>query len=439
MALKLNPFAGLPNPKTVWAWGMYDLANQSFTLLVNTLLFAVYFKEVVVVDDPKRGTSLWGLVFAASMLLVVIFSPLLGALADSRGLRKAILIGTGVCCASLTIALGATGPGLIALAIILYIPANFCYQIGENFLASFLPSISTPKNIGRVSATGWAMGYVGALCLLVLTIGGMMLLDMGDREAWRPFFVMAGVWFLIIMSPAVVVLREPPVVRSSDQSSSVVADTVNRLKQTLRSAGQFTQLVRFLIAFFVFGMGVQVVIAFAAIIAGDFGVTGTGLAVFVLQITVTAGAAAIATGFFQDRIGVKATVLIYLLVWMISTAGLLLISLIPDCPQWAFWVVGNGVGFGMGGIGTASRSMVGKFAPAHKTAEFFGLWGMVYKSAGVVGAASFSQVNAWIGMQASLGLLLGFFAVGLVLTLRVRELAGVRAARRAERETALSR
>lgn len=163
VAIKLNPFAGLPNPKTVWAWGMYDLANQSFTLLVNTLLFAVYFREVIVVDDVQRGTSLWGIVFAASMLLVVIFSPLLGALADSRGLRKAILVGTGVCCASLTIGLGFTGPGLVVLAIVLYIPANFCYQIGENFLASFLPSISTPRNIGRISATGWAMGYVGAL------------------------------------------------------------------------------------------------------------------------------------------------------------------------------------------------------------------------------------------------------------------------------------
>ncbi|MEO0632441.1 MAG: MFS transporter, partial [Planctomycetota bacterium] len=323
-------------------------------------------------------------------------------------------------------------------AIALYIPANFCYQIGENFLASFLPSISTPRNIGRISATGWAMGYVGALCLLALTIGGMLAFGLGNQPNWPPFLFMAGVWFIVIMSPAVVVLREPPVLRSSDAQPSVMRDTARRLGRTLRSAKQFTQLARFLGAFFVFGMGVQTVIAFAAILAGDFGITGTGLAVFVLQITITAGAAAIATGFFQDKIGAKATVLIYLVVWMISCTALLTISSIPDCPQWAFWVVGNGIGFGMGGIGTASRSMVGKFAPAHKTAEFFGLWGMVYKFAGVVGVASFSQVNAWIGMQASLALLLGFFAVGFVMTLRVREVAGIRAARRAERETSLA-
>tara|TARA_Y100001933_G_scaffold181572_1_gene180025 strand:+ start:588 stop:1916 length:1329 start_codon:yes stop_codon:yes gene_type:complete len=427
----LNPFKGLDNPKTVCAWGLYDLANQSFTLLINTLLFSIYFKEVVVGDDAK-GDALWGLTFSGSMLLVVVASPLLGAVADCRGWRKNFLVWTGVGCCLLTMSFGLITPGAVALAMLLYIPANFLYQIGENFLASFLPSVSTPRTIGRVSATGWAMGYVGALLLLMFTIAGMLAFGLKDPEHWRPFFVFAGIWFAINMVPAVLALKEPRP-EQSHGATTLVGEAFVRMRDTVRSASHYRQLVRFLTAFFIYGMGVQVIIAFASIIANDFGFGSTKLVLYVLQLTVTAGIAAIGTAKFQDRIGAKPTVLVYLGIWSLSALGLLIMSLVPDCPEWPFWVVGNGIGFGIGGIGTASRSIVGRFAPAHKTGEFFGLWGMVYKLAAVVGVASFSQVKAWIGMPTSLGLLLGFFALGFVLMLRVNEMDGYKAARRASR------
>lgn len=430
--MNLNPFKGLDNPKTVCAWGLYDLANQSFTLLINTLLFSVYFKEVVV-SDPQRGDSLWSLTFAGSMLIVVVLSPVLGAVADCRAWRKRFLIWTGIGCAALTASFGLIKPGAVVFAILLYIPANVFYQIGENFLASFLPSVSTPKTLGRVSATGWAMGYIGALLLLLVTITAMTQLGMMPPEKWRPFFVFAGIWFLINMIPAARALQEPPA-EPLHGSKTLAGEAVVRMRDTIRSAGQFHQLVRFFAAFFVYGMGVQVIIAFAAIIARDFGFDTKLLVIYVLQITVTAGIAAIATAKYQDRVGVKATLIFYLAIWIISAGGLLGMSVIPGTPSWVFWVVGNGIGFGIGGIGTASRSVVARFTPAHKTAEFFGLWGMVYKFAGVVGVVSFGQVKAWIGMPTSLGLLMGFFVVGLIAIMAVDERKGYKAALRATRE-----
>ncbi len=429
--MTLNPFKGLDNPKTVCAWGLYDLANQSFTLLINTLLFSIYFKEVVV-GEPAKGDALWSATFSGSMLLVVLASPLLGAIADCRGWRKNFLVWTGVGCCLLTASFALIAPGAIALAMLLYIPANFLYQIGENFLASFLPSVSTPRTIGRVSATGWAMGYVGALLLLLFTAAGMLLFNLKDPGQWRPFFVFAGVWFALNMIPACLTLREPKPERTHG-TRTLAGEAALRMRDTVRSAGRYRQLVRFLTAFFIYGMGVQVIIAFASIIANDFGFGSTKLVLYVLQLTVTAGIAAVGTAKFQDAIGAKPTVLIYLGIWSAAALGLLAISLIPGCPEWPFWVVGNGIGFGIGGIGTASRSIVGRFAPTHKTGEFFGLWGMVYKLAAVVGVASFGQVKAWIGMPASLALLLGFFAVGFVLMLRVNEMEGYKAARRATR------
>ena len=182
----------------------------------------------------------------------------------------------------------------------------------------------------------------------------------------------------------------------------------------------------------------QTFIAFAAIIAADFNFTDVLLVVFTAQLTVTAGIAAVATSTFQDRIGAKATVILYLIVWVISCLAMVAMSIIwpHGGPQWPVWLVGNGLGFGLGGIGTASRSMVGKLTPSHRTAEFFGLWGMVYKLAGAIGVMGFGIVAGFAGETASLLLLAGFFAGGLVLVLRVGETRGVRQARKAERRFA---
>lgn len=432
--MKLNPFKGLPNPKEVFAWGLYDLANQSFTLLIITLLFPIYFREVVV-GDQQRGDALWSILGPISLLLVVIASPIIGATADGFGLKKRLLIGTGVVCGVITCGLGVIGPGQIWQAALLFIAANFLYQIGENLLASFLPEVSTPRNIGRVSATGWTMGYVGALLLLVLTAVAMLLFKL-DVKSWGVLFVMAGVWFLGgIVTPAVV-LHEAPARDPEARRRGALVVALKRIRQTLRHASQFRQLIRFLTAFFIYAFGVQTVINFAGLIAHDFGFNTTKLVLFVLQLTVTAGIASAFTGKFQDKIGAKATVLIYLAVWIVSAAGLALLTVLAQHsrPEALFWIIGNGIGLGLGGVGTASRSMVGRFTPKQKTAEFFGLWGMTYKLAGVVGIASFGQVKAWIGDTESMLLLTGFFVAGLLLLLRVDEMAGVRAAHRAERD-----
>jgi MFS transporter, UMF1 family len=438
-----NFFSYIPNKREVWAWGMYDLANQSFTLLINTLFFAVYFREVVVAD-PQRGISLWGTVFAASMLLVVIASPIVGAIADSRAWKKPFLVITGLICVALTCSFGYLGPGLVLLAIVLYIPANFCYNIGENFLASFLPQIANPRNMGKISAIGWSMGYIGALLLLICALVMMSLFGWQAKENWAPFFVFAGLWFLIFMIPTVLFLHERAVPDPAAARKNVLVLAHRRLVDTVAHARRYGQLVRFFIAFFIYGMGVQTVIAFAAIITrDDFGFNETKLVYFILQLTITAGLGAILTSLYQDRLGHRRTIMIFLGVWALSALGLTIMSTFK-LPEVVFWILANGVGLGLGGIGTASRALVAVFTPAQKTAEFFGLWGMVYKSAGVVGPLAFGQFKGWltainpaIATPLPLLLLTAFFVVGLLLLFRVDEHAGLKAARDAEHDLAI--
>jgi len=419
----------------VLAWGMYDLANQSFTLLVNTLLFAVYFKEVVVgPGNPARGDRLWALLVASSMLVVVAVSPLLGAMADCRGRRKAFLIGSGVACVVLTAGLALVQPGQILLAALLYIPANIAYQLGENFLASFLPVVSSRRNIGRVSAIGWTMGYVGALLLLLIAYAAIGPLGLSAPQQWRPLFILTAGWFLIGMIAPMLALPEPP--PAPAPGGSILAAGFGRPARTIRDAGRFRQLGVFLVAFFVYGMGVQATIFFASIITRGFGFSTVRLVEFYLTMTLVAAVSAILTSRFQDRIGTRTTVIVYLVIWILSAGTLAVLSWTALPAQRVFWFVALGLGFGLGGIGTASRAMVGLFTPHHRTAEFFGLWGMAYKSSAVVGVAGFGLTKAAAGAGPALGVLTGFFVVGLALVLCVNPRAGIRVAQRAERDEA---
>lgn len=430
----LGLFKGISNPREVIAWGLYDLANQSFTLLIITLLFPLYFKEIAV-GDSARGDALWSAGAGFALFIVVALSPIVGSVADAHSARKKVLIGTGFVCAALTCALALVAPGMWWLGLVLFIPANICYQLGENMLASFLPSLSTPRTIGRVSGIGWSMGYAGSLALLVLVLGGVKLFGLNTTGDWRPFFILAGVWFAIWMIPALLVLDEPER-HEIDPEKLGLGLIAARMKRTIRDASRFKQLTRFLVAFFVYGLGVQTMIMFAAILASDFGIKEMGLVVFTLQIAVTAGLSAVIVSRVQDRIGIKVTIAFFLVVWILSSGSLLLVKLIgpTEPPQWIFWVIGNGIGLGLGGIGTSSRAMVGFFAPKQRVGEFFGLWGMTYKLAGAIGVLSFGQVKAWIGDAPALALLCAFFGAGLVLLARVNMGAGIRAARRADKD-----
>ena len=428
-------FQNLNKPKEVFAWGLYDLANQSFTLLIITLLFPIYFKTVAV-GDEQRGDSLWSIGVSASLLTVVLLSPFVGTYADARSKRKQLLMITGAFCSLLTVAMAFISPGQWWLGLALFIPANICYQIGENLLASFLPALSTPRTIGRVSAIGWAMGYLGSLLLLICVISGVKLFGWQQVQNWNWFFILAGAWFLVWMLPAGFILHEPKEHQTPTTSNGFKL-AIQRFMSTLKEASHFNQLTKFLIAFFIYGLGVQTMIAFAAILASDFGIREMGLFVFTLQIAVTAGITAIVVSRYQDRIGAKPTISIFLVVWMLSTGGLLIAKLTGAASgsnQWIFWVIGNGIGIGLGGIGPSSRSMVGLFAPTARVGEFFGLWGMTYKLAGAVGVLSFGQVKAWMGDAPALALLTSFFVFGLILLMSVSVPKGIRAAKQANRQ-----
>jgi len=409
---------------------MFDLANQSFTLIVNTMLFAIFFKEVVV-RDAETDDTWWSATVAASMLLVVVVSPVAGAAADLTGRKKTMLLSLGAGCALLTCALGLIPAGGLALAIALYIPANFAFALGENILAAYIPVIARPENAGRVSGIGWTMGYLGALVLLVITAGAMMVFGLEDPHDWRPLLVFAGVWFLVMATPTALFVPSDPAPAERLGRRAILAEASRRVFGTLRDIRPRRDLALFFVAFLVYGAGVQTTIFFAGVLAADFGIEGAGLALFLLQITVTAGIGAVIPMVYQDRLGHKATVLGFLGVWVVASLALAVVAWSGTSATWPIWVVGNLLGFGLGGIGTSTRACVGFMTPAHRAAEAFGFWGLTYKLSGVA-VIVFGLLKDRLGAGTALAALAGTFIAGALILTFVDVARGARRAREDE-------
>jgi UMF1 family MFS transporter len=433
MLSRLYPLRGLPRQGQLWSWISFDVANQSFTLIVNTLLFSVFFQQVVV-RDPARDDLLWTLVYGASMALVVIASPIAGAIADERAWKKPALLLTGLLCAAFTCALALIGPGQFWLAALLYIPANFMFSIGENFLASFLPELSTRDNLGRVSGFSWACAYFAALVLLVLTAGCMLAFGWKSPDSWRPIFVFAGLWFFAFAIPTLLFLQERPAPAGRPRAPLLTAG-FRRLADSLGHVRRFRDIALLFLASLFYGTGMSVIIMFASILAKEFGFDDVHLVLFVAVITVSGILGTLLPTLCQDRLGHKRTTLLLLGIWIATTAGFAVFayarahSSAPAAyPTWPLWLVGNLIGFGLGSLGSANRAFVGYLTPASRSAEFFGLWGLVFKLAAVLTIPFGFAKDAW-GTPSALLVLLGFLMVGGVITLFIDEGRGLAAAR----------
>jgi UMF1 family MFS transporter len=421
------PLHGLPNQRNLWAWISYDVANQSFTLIINTLLFAIFFGEVVVrnaaVDDRY-----WALTYGSSMLLAAVLSPWLGAVADERGLKKFFLIGSGWICALLTCALGWIQPGQVGLAMALYIPANLAYQLGENFLSSFLPSLAPPEKMGRVSGFSWACAYSSAFLLLVLTAAGMVVLHLAEPSSWRPFFVLAGLWYVAFAIPSMLWLREPAFDRKNSGHNLLVVG-FSRLAATLRDTAKYPDLALLLVASLFYGTGMNVVIFFSGKLAAEYGFNQLNLVLFVAVITVSGIVGTLLPMAYQDRFGHRRSTLALLGLWLFTAcvfSGYAYLHETFSVPNWPLWVIGNLLGFGLGALGSANRAFVGYLAPPGKEGEIFGIWGLTYKVSAIL-TYPFAWVRDAAGSPAALLVLAGFILVGLLLTLPIDEQRGRRA------------
>ena len=389
------PSAALPpaSKREIVSWAMFDFANSSYTTIIVSVAFGIYFTRLVAPEG--KGDSLWGLAILLGNLFVLLLSPVIGAVADDSGRKKLFLAFTYATCVAGTALLWFVTPGRVALGLVLFVLSFVGFSFGENLASSFLPEISTPENVGRISGFGWGLGYFGGLACLVVVLpllkGGYTLENLGNlRLAW----LATALFFLVAALPTFLFLRERAP-RGTGTAMEYVRAGFVRIGATAHSVRHFSELVRFLTVFFVYSMGLTSVIAFAGIFAErTLKFTSLEVTYLFIALQLTSAGGAFLFGYIQDRVGASRTIQAALVIWILVCVGTYFCQ-----SKELFWAIAMGAGLGIGSLQSASRGMVGLFSPPEKSGEFFGFWGLAGKGAYMLGPFIFGLISTATGSQ----------------------------------------
>ncbi|MCE1187806.1 MAG: MFS transporter [Ignavibacteria bacterium] len=393
----------------IFVWSLFDFANTSFSIVVVTFLYAVYFKKTVCFDQPI-GDFYWSLGTGISMIITAFIAPILGAIADYSTGKKRFLLFFTVLCIIATSLLYFVGPGQVLLGLTLFILANIGFEAGLVFYDAFLPEITTPKNYGRVSGYGFGMGYLGSLATLLLIYPFIQLNEI------RLTFLVAAAFFLVFAIPLFVFLQDNR--RKNILGESYTFVGVRRVINTITHLKNYKNLATFLLAFFFYIEGVNTVIFFAGNYASTtLHFSTSDLLIFFATVQTTAIGGSIILGIVADAIGQKKTILLTIVVWLITLA----IAYWGES-KGSFYVVGLLAGAAMGSCQSTSRSLMSKLTPSDKKTEFFGFYSFFGKSSAVLGPIVFGYISYQTGNQRSaIASLAAFFIIGMIILFFVKD------------------
>lgn len=425
-----NPIPSIPidDPKTINGWALFDWANSSFALVITVAIFPAYFLEytsdvVSVFGIEMYNSTLFAYAISFAYLIIALLSPILSGIADYGGKKKFFLklfttVGS-IGCLSLfffknddTLGLGTIGfmLGLIGFA------------GGLVFYNSYLPEIASEKNYDRVSAKGFAYGYIGSIILLIVNL--LMLqkpqwFGMQPDEnklAMRISFLMVGLWWIGFAQIPFKRLPDDP---DNKPQGKLIQKGINELKKVWQAIKQQHNTKFFLFSFFFYSAGVQTVLFLASTFAEkELEFAGSDLIILVLLLQLVAVVGAYLFAKVSDAYGNKLSLIIMLVIWT-----LICITAYFVFTKLQFYLVAAGVGMVMGGIQSLSRSTYSKLLPAttKDTTSYFSFYDVLEKVAIILGTFLFGFFEMITGSMRNSVLVLGlFFIASIIIILRIK-------------------
>lgn len=427
--------------KEIFGWAMYDWANSAFSTTVGTVFLGPFVASLARSAAEAAGTntvSFLGIPIAPdsflpycvslSVLLQVLFLPILGAIADYSHLRKTLMRLFATVGAVATILMFFVTGNLWWLGGVLYIVANLAFGAAIVFYNAYLPDIASEEERDRVSSYGWAMGYLGGGILLALNLAFFIFsedLGVPTDLAVRINLASAGVWWLGFSFFTWARLRSRHAARSLPASESYVSIGFKQLRKTISEVKSFPETLKFLLSYFLYNDGIQTVIAVAAtfaaapLIQGGLEIEQTTLTAVILMIQFMAFFGALFWGKLATWIGAKQSIVVSLVIW----AGVVIYAyggLNGESRVTEFFILGAFIAIVLGGSQAISRSLFAQMIPNGKEAEFFSFYEISERGTSWIGPLVFGLANQMFGnLRIAILSLIFFFVAGLLLLPRV--------------------
>jgi UMF1 family MFS transporter len=414
--------------RVVNAWAMYDWANSAFAVIILTAVFPVYYRMLatnagVAAED---ATAYWAYTTSLSLLIVALAGPVFGAAADIAGAKKGFLGGALIFGVFGSASLAFIPERAFFLASCLFAVGNLGFAIGNIFYEAMLPQIAGPDDFDRVSARGYAFGYLGGGLFLILSLIALLRPEwifLADRDvAVRASFVGVALWWLIFSIPLFRDVRDGWGVRR--MSFRVLAGALENLRSTFRDIRRYRQLTMFLVAFWIYNDGIGTIIKLAAAFGDELGVDHNQMLIALVLTQFIGFPCSIGFGKLAQTLGTKRAIFLGLGVYILVTMAAFFMTNAAH-----FYLLAIVVGLVQGGTQALSRSLFASMVPRNKSAEFFGFFSTGEKVAGIVGPAIFGAIGQlYNSSRWGIVSVVFLFLVGALLLWRVDEVEGRRVA-----------
>lgn len=366
------------------------------------------------------------------MLAVAVISPILGALADFAGSKKKFLFFFTSMAVVFTAALFFVMPGNIFAGMAFFILAEIGYRASQVFYNALLPEIAEPKELGKVSGNGWALGSIGGIVCLLIVLA--LIMTIGGNTVIRASFLITAVFYLASSIPIFLWLRERAEPKPLPPGKSSIKVAFERLGTTFKAVRNYKEFIKFIVAFLIFNDGIMMTLDFAAIIGAVlFGMQQQQLIIFMIIVQITSVAGAYLFGILAHKWNSKKSLVLSLAIMIVAVIWLLFVENLN-----VFFVVGGLAGFALTGVQSVSRTLVGQFAPEGKSAEFYGFFEVGGRTSSFIGPAVYGLIAAeaaiiysgrgldaltaeQMGLKVAVISIIVFLVIGLFLLLGVRQ------------------
>ncbi len=410
------------------AWAWYDWANSVYFTTVITAVFPSFFSTYAAQGlEPAQATARFGLITTASVLVVAILSPVLGALADYSGIKKrllAIFMSIGITACALMVFIG---EGDIMLASVLFFVGNIGVSGSLVFYDSLLPHVASPAETDRVSSAGYAMGYLSGGVLLLINLAWILQPEMfgfaNSISAIRASFVAVAVWWAVFSIPLFRLVPEPPAAGPA-RSGLAIGAAFGRLGQTFRDIRKYRNAFLLFVAMLLYQDGIQTVIRMSSVYGAEVGIEQTSQIAAFVMVQFVGIPFSFLFGALGARIGTKRCIFIAIGVYILATALAYFMTSVVH-----FFLLAFLIATVLGGSQALSRALFSRLIPQDRSSEFFGFYAVSERFATVFGPALFTiSVMVTGNSRAAILAIIGLFVAGGFVLSLVDEEEGARAA-----------
>ncbi len=382
--------------KAVWSWTIYDWANSAFATTVMAGFFPLFFKAYWADPDyHSESTFYLGMANSIASIIVALFAPFLGAIADQGSAKKKFLLTFAYLGIVMTGGLWFVDKGYWHMAVLIYIMATLGFSGSNIFYDSLLPGVATEKKVDYVSSLGFGMGYIGGGILFLLNVVMYLKPDFfgipDKATAIRLSFVTVAVWWAVFSIPVAIWVKEPEMHRNIGIVSAVGLGW-KQLRETFKEIRHLKVIGIFLLAYWFYIDGVDTIVKMAV----DYGVTlnfpDSALITALLMVQFISFPCALLFNLLSKKIGVKQSIMTGIIGYGIITFLAYFMT-----QMWHLYTLAALVGLFQGGIQALSRSLYTRIIPKEKSAEFFGFYNMLGKFAAVIGPAMMGTITLITG------------------------------------------